>query len=95
MKILHLYKAYYPIVGGIENHIKLLAESQVALGHEVTVLVASESMNTVRNVMNGVQVIKVGRFVSLASTPSLRLSPSYARCNQTLPICTFPILSVR
>lgn len=74
MKILHLYKAYYPVVGGIENHIKLLAESQVALGHEVTVLVTSESMNTVRNVMNGVQVIKVGRLVSLASTPlSLRL----------------------
>ena len=30
MKILHVYKDYHPIRGGIENHIRTLAEAQAA-----------------------------------------------------------------
>ena len=26
-KILHLYKDYYPVLGGIENHVRALAEA--------------------------------------------------------------------
>jgi rhamnosyl/mannosyltransferase len=37
MNILHIYKDYYPVLGGIENHIA--ATSGVARGHNVTVLV--------------------------------------------------------
>jgi hypothetical protein len=35
MNILHIYKDYHPVLGGIENHIKVLAEAQAAAGHPV------------------------------------------------------------
>ncbi|NTV04233.1 glycosyltransferase, partial [bacterium] len=38
MRILHLYKDYPPVLGGVENHLELLAEGLVARGHAVTVL---------------------------------------------------------
>jgi glycosyltransferase involved in cell wall biosynthesis len=72
MRILHLYKDYYPIFGGIENHIRLLAEAQVRLGHEVTVLVTNRGPRTIEENLNGVRVIKAGRLATVASTP---LSP--------------------
>ena len=68
MKILHVYKDY-AIAGGIENHIRLVAERQVAAGHDVTVLVTNDNRHTVREVLNGVKVIKAGRLVKIASTP--------------------------
>ena len=30
MRVIHLYKDYAPVVGGIENHLRLLAEGLVA-----------------------------------------------------------------
>ena len=39
MNILHLYKDYFPVLGGIENHLKVIAEAQAAAGHQVNVLV--------------------------------------------------------
>jgi len=41
MHILHIYKDYPPILGGIENHVRLLAEAQAGRGHSVTVLVTN------------------------------------------------------
>ena len=41
MNILHIYKDYPPILGGIENHVQLLAQGQAAAGHAVTVLVTN------------------------------------------------------
>jgi hypothetical protein len=41
MNILHLYKDYCAVLGGIENHIKVLAEAQAAAGHRATVLVCA------------------------------------------------------
>jgi rhamnosyl/mannosyltransferase len=69
MKILHIYKDYHPVVGGIENHIRALAEAQAQHGHEVTVLVTSPGPHTLRETLNGVQVIKAGRVATVASTP--------------------------
>lgn len=69
MHILHLYKDYYPVLGGIENHIKLLAEGQVQRGHDVTVLVTSQTSETVTETRNGVRVIKAGRLATVASAP--------------------------
>ena len=69
MKILHIYKDYYPVLGGIENHVRLLAEAQAGRGHDVTVLVANVARQTSSETMNGVQVIKAGRWTTLASTP--------------------------
>ena len=46
MRILHIYKDYYPVVGGMENHIQMLAEGAVKRGLEVTVLVTSPTRRT-------------------------------------------------
>lgn len=69
MNILHLYKDYFPILGGIENHIKVLAEAQVAAGHQVTVLVCDPGRRTRTETCNGVKVIKTGRLATAASMP--------------------------
>jgi len=47
MRILHIYKDYYPVLGGIENHLRVLAEGLAARGHEVTVLVANPGWRTI------------------------------------------------
>ncbi len=69
MKILHLYKDYYPVLGGIENHIRTVAEAQAGAGHEVTVLVCSPVHRTTAALLNGVRVIKAGRLGTYASMP--------------------------
>lgn len=79
MKILHLYKDYYPVLGGIENHIKMLAEEQVKYGHRVWVLVTNQSFRTEVREVNGVQVIKAGRLATVASTPISVVLPYYLR----------------
>ncbi len=57
------------MVGGIENHLKVLAEGLVARGHEATVLVTNTDRATTRGQQNGVRVLKAGRMFELASTP--------------------------
>lgn len=69
MDILHIYKDYFPVVGGIENHIKLLAEAQVARGHEVSVLVTSRDRHTHVETLNGVRVIFASRLATISSAP--------------------------
>lgn len=69
MRVLHVYKDYYPVLGGIENHIKMLAEAQAAQGLDVTVLVTNPGRKTVIEEMNGVKVIKAGRLAAISSTP--------------------------
>jgi len=69
MNILHIYKDYYPVLGGIENHIKMLAEAQVQRGHQVTVLVTHPTAQTHIEEINGVRVIKAGRLATVASAP--------------------------
>ena len=69
LNILHLYKDYYPVLGGMENHIKWLAEAQAAAGHQVSVLVTSLDRRTSVHWENGVRVIRAGRLASVASTP--------------------------
>jgi rhamnosyl/mannosyltransferase len=80
MRILHVYKDYYPILGGIENHMRLLAEHQAAAGHQVSVLVTDPGRRSRIQVMNGVRVISTGRLATIASTPlSLSLPMHLAR----------------
>jgi rhamnosyl/mannosyltransferase len=69
MRIVHVYKDYYPVLGGIENHVKTLAEAQASLGHDVTALVCNPSFRTRVLEMNGVRVYKAGRLTTLASMP--------------------------
>lgn len=91
MKLLHLYKDYSPVVGGIENHIKLLAEAQAADGHEVTVLVTSVGRRTEHYRQNGVTIIKAARLAHLARTPlSLDLLRRLAALRADILHCHFP-----
>jgi glycosyltransferase involved in cell wall biosynthesis len=76
MKILHLYKDYYPVLGGIENHIRALAEAQARAGHEVGVLVTASGRESGVETLNGVTVYRAGRLATVASTP---LSADLAR----------------
>jgi glycosyltransferase involved in cell wall biosynthesis len=69
MKILHVYKDYYPVLGGMENHIRMLAEAQVRMGHSVTVLVTDTTRRTSVERMNGVEVIKAARLATVARAP--------------------------
>jgi hypothetical protein len=68
-RILHVYKDYFPVLGGIENHVRDLAEAQAAAGYAVTVLVHSLDRHTHVEELNGVRVIKAGRLATVASTP--------------------------
>jgi rhamnosyl/mannosyltransferase len=69
MRILHIYKDYFPVVGGIENHVRLLAEAQAAQSHTVTVLVTSLNRHSRVESINGVRVIFASRWLNLSSAP--------------------------
>src|SRR3990172_7136894 len=69
MRIVHVYKDYFPVEGGIENHLKSLAEAQAARGHEVSVLVTSRDRRTHIENLNGVRVIFAARLATVSSTP--------------------------
>ena len=64
MKILHIYKDYYPVLGGIENHIKMLAEGQARRGVDVTVLVTHPGREWDEQVVNGVRLIRASRMAT-------------------------------
>ena len=91
MRILHIYKDYYPVLGGIENHIKLLAEGQARRGHSVTVLVTNTARHTVIEDRNGVRVVKTGRLANLSSAPiSLSFAWHLARMSPDIAHLQFP-----
>lgn len=69
MKIVHIYKDYYPVLGGIENHVRMVAEEQVRRTHDVTVLVTNRGLRGQVLDLAGVRLIKAGRLATLASTP--------------------------
>ncbi|MBI3764738.1 MAG: hypothetical protein HY260_23095 [Chloroflexi bacterium] len=69
MNILHIYKDYTPVLGGIENHIRALAEAQAAAGHIVSVLVTAQGSESSVGTLNGVTVRRAGRLATVASTP--------------------------
>ena len=69
LNILHIYKDYFPVVGGIENHVRILAETQVSAGHTVSVIVCNPGRTTQREYLNNVAVLKSGRIGTVASMP--------------------------
>jgi glycosyltransferase involved in cell wall biosynthesis len=91
VKILHVYKDYYPVVGGMENHIGILARGAAARGAEVTVLVTSPGHRTEIEELDGVKVIKAGRLATPASTPiSLALLSWMRRLEADITHLHFP-----
>lgn len=69
MKILHLYKDYFPVLGGIENHIKWQAEGMLGRGHRVQVLVTNSRARDAVESIGGVPVYKCSRHFNISSAP--------------------------
>ena len=83
VQVIYLYKDYYPILGGIENHIKALAEGLRQRGIDTSVLVTSLTRQTVQETIAGVPVIKAGRQLNVSSAPvSLDFYPWLRRLEQ-------------
>lgn len=92
MNILHIYKDYFPVLGGIENHVRLLAEGQAARGHQVTALITNpDGLRTTAIDEAGVRVVRAGRLATVASTPlSLALPWQLARARPDVVHLHFP-----
>ena len=91
LRLLHVYKDYYPVVGGMENHIGILARGAMARGAQVTVLVTSPGRRTEIGELDGVKVIKAGRLAAPASTPiSLALLSWMRRLEADITHLHFP-----
>ena len=69
MHILHVYKDYFPVLGGMENHIRVVAEGLAERGHQVTVAVSNTYPKTEIERRNGVAIIKAAQWLRKASTP--------------------------
>ena len=69
MKVLYLYKDYYPVLGGVENYVRQMAEAMRERGHEAEVLVTNTHWRGVQEIIEGVPVTKTGRLLNLASAP--------------------------
>lgn len=72
-------KYYPPHIGGIEFHVRDLAEGLVAAGHNVKVLVANDGPDLVVETINGVQVLRAPRGFEVASTPIAAGFASYLK----------------
>lgn len=68
MRILHLYKYYYPFLGGIENHLRLLASEQ-ARTHQVQALVCNTELRSAEEWVGPVRVHRCGQWTNKFSTP--------------------------
>ncbi len=69
MHILHIYKDYFPVLGGIENHLRDVAVGLAERGIRVTVLVTNTNRATVIEQSGSLQIIKAARQLHVASTP--------------------------
>ncbi|RJQ78733.1 MAG: glycosyltransferase [Desulfobacteraceae bacterium] len=70
MKVLHIYKDFYPpIVGGIEGHINILARGLAKNKIDVSVLVSNTRNRIEKISFDGIQVIKAPEFGRIASAP--------------------------
>ncbi|MEZ4833999.1 MAG: glycosyltransferase [Caldilineaceae bacterium] len=69
MKIVHVYKDYAPVLGGIENHLRWQAEGMRARGHDVRVLVTNTANRRQIETIDGVSVTKCARQFNISSAP--------------------------
>lgn len=69
MRILMVNKYYPPHVGGIEFHVRDLAEGLAAAGHQVRVVVSNSDRSYQEESINGVEIIRLPRRFEKASTP--------------------------
>ena len=71
MRIVHLYKDYFPpTVGGIEQSVERFASWSVRHGAEVTVLTSHPgSRRTISEVVDGVRIVRCAEWARVWSTP--------------------------
>src|SRR5215203_987537 len=87
MRVLHIYKDYAPVTGGIENHIATLAQAQRAQGIDARVLVTNSGPHTIETTIEGVPVVKTGRQLNISSAPvSLGFYPWLRRLEKGIDI---------
>ncbi len=87
MHVLYLYKDYYPVLGGIENHIRQLAEGLRIYGVETQVLVTNTANHTAQETIEGVPVLKTARQLNISSAPvSLPFFPAVRRLEKAVDI---------
>ncbi|MBU6332879.1 MAG: glycosyltransferase [Chloroflexi bacterium] len=79
MRIVHLYKAYPPVFGGIEQHLRDLCEGLAARGHQVTALTVAPGRRTRITDRGGVRLITAAGLATLASTPLSLMQLWWAR----------------
>jgi rhamnosyl/mannosyltransferase len=92
MKILYVYKDYYPVVGGIENHIRIICQGLKEYPDiEPTVLVTNMTGKTAIEEIDGVRVIKTARLATVSSAPiSLSLFTWMRRLDADITHLHFP-----
>lgn len=100
MKVVHIFKDYYPpTTGGIEQHMNLLCK-RLARDLQVVVLVPSRSHRRIEEQIEGVKVIRVpefGRYPSAPFCPSMpvelyRLRPNLVHLHFPNPTGDFSYL---
>ncbi|MCL2332034.1 MAG: glycosyltransferase [Actinomycetia bacterium] len=69
MRLTLVNKYYPPHVGGIEFHVRDLAEALAAAGHQVRVIVCNNEQLYTEEVAGGVEIVRLPRRAELASTP--------------------------
>lgn len=71
MRVSLVNKYYFPPhLGGIEVYLQMLAEGIAACpGHSVKAIVSNEAPTTIREVIGGVEVLRLSRSFAAASTP--------------------------
>jgi len=70
MKIVHIHHHYWPVIGGLENVVKALAEGMAKLGHEVHVITSNHGTTnkTGEEEINGVHVHRIRSMSSVILT---------------------------
>ena len=87
LRVLYLYKDYYPVLGGIENHMRVLAEGLHGRGVATQVLVTNTANRTLQETIGGVPVTKTARQVNISSAPlSLQFLAAVRRLERGIDI---------
>ncbi len=68
MKVLQVAPYFYPHIGGVESYVQHLSKALIKRGHEVAV-VTSNLGNAPREVVDGIEVIRVKPLFTLFTTP--------------------------
>lgn len=69
MRVTMVNKYYPPHLGGIEYHVRDLANALAAGGHGVRAIVANEGPVTLTETLDGVDVTRLGRTFAISSAP--------------------------